>query len=159
MRGRSMLVVDDDELSRTTLKDYFADVGYDVTTAVDGEDALRQFSPGKFDCVISDLMMPNINGIELLKRIKLQDKNVFFLMVTGYPSIDNAVDAMKEGAYDYVTKPFHMEDIRLKVERMDNAKKTADSLKTFRNLFWGLIISVPVWLILGIVLGLVWKWK
>ena len=152
-----ILVVDDDESICLTLKDYFAGFGYDVVTASDGEDAIEKFSPGEFDCVISDLVMPKIDGISLLKKIKFLDKKVFFLMITGYPSIDNAIDAMKQGAYDYITKPFHMEDLRMKVERSLNAKKTEDSLKTFRNLFWSLIISVPIWFILGIVLGLVWK--
>lgn len=157
MRVRRILAVDDDEAIRLLLNKYLLHFGYDVVTAHDGEDALEKFSHGKFDCVISDLMMPKIDGLDLLKRIKLQDKKVFFLMITGYPSIESAVNAMKQGAYDYVTKPVIMEDLRMKVERMLNAKKTEDSLKTFRNLFWSLIISVPIWLILGIVLGLVWK--
>jgi len=157
MRVGRILVVDDDETIRTTLDEYFAMLGYDVVTASDGEDALNKFVPGEFDCIISDLIMPRIDGLELLKKVNLQEKKVMFLMMTGYPSVDNAVNAMKHGAYDYVTKPIVMEDLRMKVERMLNAKKTQDSLKTITNLFWSLIISVPIWLILGIVLGLVWK--
>ena len=157
MRAGRILVVDDTEMIRTTLSEYFAILGYDVVTASDGEDALNKFVPGEFDCIISDLMMPKVDGLELLEKVKLQDKKIMFLMMTGYPSIDNAVKAMKHGAYDYVTKPFAMEDLRMKVERMLNAKKTQDSLKTITNLFWSLIISVPIWLILGIVLGLIWK--
>jgi len=157
MSAGRILVVDDTEIIRTTLDDYFAILGYDVVTASDGEDALNKFVPGEFDCIISDLMMPKVDGLELLKKVKLQDKKVMFLMMTGYPSIDNAVNAMKHGAYDYVTKPIAMEDLRMKVERMLNAKKTQDSLTTITNLFWSLIISVPIWLILGIVLGHVWK--
>ena len=157
MRAGRILVVDDTEMIRTTLSEYFAILGYDVVTASDGEDALNKFVPGEFDCIISDLMMPKVDGLELLEKVKLQDKKIMFLMMTGYPSIDNAVNAMKHGAYDYVTKPFAMEDLRMKVERMLNAKKTQDSLKTITNLFWSLIISVPIWLILGIILGYVWK--
>ena len=150
-----ILVVDDDESIRLMLKDYFAGFGYDVVAAGDGEDALKKFSPGKFDCVISDLMMPKIDGISLLKKIKSLDKKIFFLMITGYPSIDNAIDAIKEGAYEYITKPFHMEDIRIKVERVLGAKKAAESLKRMTGLFWALIFSAPIWLILGIILGIV----
>jgi DNA-binding NtrC family response regulator len=157
MRAGRILVADDDDTIRTTLEDYFSLLGYDVVTAYDGEDALNKFVPGEFDCIISDLMMPRIDGLELLKKVKLQHKKVMFLMMTGYPSIDNAVNAMKHGAYDYVTKPIVMEDLRMKVDRMLNAKKTEDSLKTITNLFWSLIISIPVWLVLGIILGLVWK--
>jgi DNA-binding NtrC family response regulator len=157
MRVGRILVADDDDTIRTTLEDYFTLLGYDVVTAYDGEDALNKFVPGEFDCIISDLMMPRIDGLELLKKVKLQHKKVMFLMMTGYPSIDNAVNAMKHGAYDYVTKPIVMEDLRIKVDRMLNAKRTEDSLKTITNLFWSLIISIPVWLVLGIILGLVWK--
>lgn len=110
-----ILVVDDDEAIRSVLNDYLVALGYDVTMAIDGEDALKKFIPGVFDCVISDLMMPKITGLDLV-MIRTHDKKVFFVMITGYPSIDSAVNAIKEGAYDYLIKPFHMEDIRIKVE-------------------------------------------
>jgi two-component system response regulator PilR (NtrC family) len=122
-----ILVVDDEESIRSTLNDYFADFDYNVVTASDGEDALKKFVPAGFDCIISDLSMPNINGLELLKRIKKQDEKVLFIIITGYPSINSAISAMEEGAYDYITKPFHMEDIRLKVENALKNKKTKES--------------------------------
>jgi two-component system response regulator PilR (NtrC family) len=157
MKVGRILVVEDEESMRSLLNDYFVGCGYDVVTAIDGEDALKKFNPGVFDCIISDLFMPKIDGLEFLKKIKLQDDKVFFLMITGYPSIERAVDAIREGAYDYVTKPFHLDDVRIKVERILNAKRAAKSLKTLTGLFWGLIISIPIWLILGILLGIVWR--
>ena len=157
MSAGRILVVDDEESIRSTLEDYFVANGYDVVTAGDGEDAIEKFSPGEFDCVISDLMMPRINGLDLLKKIRPLDKDVLFLMITAYPGIDSAIDAMNQGAYDFITKPFHMEDLRMKVERILNAKKTEESLKTKKNLLWWLIISIPSCLILGIILGRVWK--
>jgi DNA-binding NtrC family response regulator len=96
------------------LDEYFTSIGYEVVTACNGEDALQKFAPGKFDCVISDLMMPSIDGMELLKRIRIQDSDVHFLMVTGFPEIDSAVKAMKEGA---------MEDIQMKVEKAIHVKR------------------------------------
>ncbi len=152
-----ILVVDDDESTRSLLNDYLVGFGHEVVTAGNGEEALRKFSPGEFDCIISDLFMPKVDGLELLKRIRMQDKFIQFLMITGYPTIDGAINAVKEGAYDYVTKPFHEEDIRVKVERALDARKTAGSLKTMTGLFWALILSIPIWLILGIILGIVWK--
>jgi DNA-binding NtrC family response regulator len=152
-----ILVVDDDETIRSLMNDYLVTLGYEVTTAVDGQDALKKFIPGLFDCVISDLMMPNITGLELLKEIRIQDPKVFVIMITGYPSIDNAVNAIKEGAYDYLVKPVHLEDIRIKVERALSTRKTEKSLKSMTGLLWGVIFSIPIWLILGIVLGFVWK--
>jgi DNA-binding NtrC family response regulator len=157
MKAGRILVVDDEEATRLTLNEYFTGIGYDVVTASDGGEALTIFTPGEFDCIISDLLMPAIDGIELLKKIRLQDNDVFFLMITGYPKIDSAVEAMKEGAYDYITKPFHMDDIRLRVERALHVKKTEASLKKIKGLFLSMIILLPVLIGLGIIFGILWK--
>lgn len=157
MSNGRILVVDDEQSTRSILDDYFTHLGYEVVTVSDGAEAIMKFSPGKFDCIVSDLLMPNMDGLALLKNIKHQDDKVPFLMITGYPSIDRAVDAMKEGAYDYVAKPFHMEDLRLKIERMLDTGRAKKSLKKMTGLSWALIISIPVWLILGIIMGVVWK--
>ena len=79
-------------------------------------------------------------------------------MMMGYPTIDSAVNALKEGACDYVTKSFHLvDDIHIKVDRVFEVKETVKTLKRTTGLFRGLIVSIPIWLILGIILGLVWK--
>jgi two-component system response regulator PilR (NtrC family) len=157
MKAGRILVVDDEESARSMLSDYFTGLGYEVVTASDGEDALKKFSPGAFDCVISDLFMPTIDGLELLKQIKEEDPDVFYLIITGFPGIDSAVSAMKEGAFDYITKPFHMEDIRMKVERALKAKKTEASLRRVKGLFLSFIILMPVLISLAIVFGIFWK--
>ncbi|NIT56236.1 MAG: response regulator, partial [Aliifodinibius sp.] len=104
--GRVM-VVDDEENIRDVLSNYLTSLGYDVATAIDGEDALKKFKRNSYDLIISDLLMPTIDGLELLKKVRDQDREVIFLMITGYPSIETAVEAIKKGAYDYITKPFH----------------------------------------------------
>lgn len=152
-----ILVVDDEESTRTTLHDYLTGIGYDVVTAADGKEALKKFDPGAFDCVISDLIMPEIDGIELLKRLRVEDGDVFFLMITGFPGLDSAVNAMKEGAYDYIVKPFHMDDMRLKVERALHVKKIEASLKRVKGLFLSCIVLIPVLVSLGIIFGIFWK--
>jgi DNA-binding NtrC family response regulator len=152
-----ILVVDDQEVIRITLSEYFTSVGYEVIEADDGADALRKFVPGTFDCVISDLSMPEIDGLELLKRIRLLDPDVVFFIITGFPGIDSAVSAMKEGAYDYLTKPFNLEEIQLKVERALNVRKTERSLKKVKSLILTLIILIPVLISLGIIFGIFWK--
>jgi two-component system response regulator PilR (NtrC family) len=157
MKAGRILVVDDDESIRSTLNDYFTNLGYVVVMAKDGDDALKKFTPGAFDCVISDLFMPTIDGLDLLKRISTDDKDVVFLIITGFPGIDSAINALKEGAYDYITKPFHMEDIRLKVERALRTKKTEEALKKVKGLFLSLIILMPVLVTLGIIFGILWK--
>lgn len=155
-KGR-ILVVDDDEMIRSIFKDYLEILNYDVVMAVDGEDALNKFVPGAFDGVISDMMMPKISGLDLLKKIRTQDKKVFVIMITGYPTIDNAVNAIKEGVYDYLVKPVRLEDIQIKVERAFATRKTEKSLKITTILLWAAVISIPIWLIAGIVLGVFWK--
>jgi two-component system response regulator PilR (NtrC family) len=150
--GRVM-VVDDEENIREVLSNYLESMNYEVDTAEDGQDALNKFSKGDFDLIISDLLMPNVDGLELLKRVRNIDKEVIFLMITGYPSIETAVDAIKKGAYDYITKPFHMEDVKLRIERAFEKRSLKERLKTVQGLAWALLFSIPLWLILGIILA------
>ncbi len=157
MNEGRILVVDDEESIRSVLSDYFTSIGYDVVTAADGEDALKKFIPEVFDIIICDLLMPKMGGLELLKQVRLRDHKVLFLVITGYPSIDSAVESMKAGADDYVTKPIRMDDVRIKVERALNIRRAEDSLRKVKGLLWGLIISIPIWLVLGVILGIIWK--
>lgn len=150
--GRVM-VVDDEENIREVLSNYLDSLGYEVVTASDGEDALRKFEVGGYDLIISDLLMPTIDGLELLKAVREKDRDVIFLMITGYPSIETAVDAIKQGAYDYITKPFHMEDVKIRIERSFEKKNLRDRLSTIQGFVWALLFSIPVWLILGIILA------
>jgi two-component system response regulator PilR (NtrC family) len=150
--GRIM-VVDDEENIREVLSNYLETLGYEVLTASDGADALTKFEVGAFDLIISDLLMPNIDGLELLRKVREKDRDVVFLMVTGYPSIETAVEAIKKGAYDYITKPFHMEDVKIRIERSFEKKNLRDRLSTIQGFVWALLFSIPVWLILGIILA------
>jgi DNA-binding NtrC family response regulator len=150
--GRVM-VVDDEENIRDVLSSYLTTLGYDVVTAQDGEDALKKFGRRGFDLIISDLLMPTIDGLELLKKVREEDKDVIFLMITGYPSIETAVEAIKKGAYDYITKPFHMEDVKIRIERAFEKKNLKERLSTIQGFAWALLFSIPIWLILGIILA------
>lgn len=150
--GRIM-VVDDEENIREVLLNYLETLGYEVLTASDGADALTKFEVGAFDLIISDLLMPNIDGLELLRKVREKDRDVVFLMITGYPSIETAVEAIKKGAYDYITKPFHMEDVKIRIERSFEKKNLRDRLSTIQGFVWALLFSIPVWLILGIILA------
>ena len=150
--GRVM-VVDDEENIREVLSNYLNSLGYEVETANDGQDALEKFEVGGYDLIISDLLMPTIDGLELLKKIRDKDREVIFLMITGYPSIETAVEAIKKGAYDYITKPFHMEDVKLRIERAFEKKNLRQRLSTIKGFVWALLFSIPLWLILGIILA------
>jgi two-component system response regulator PilR (NtrC family) len=149
----NVMVVDDEENIREVLSSYLKSLGYSVVSAVDGEDALSKFKRGNFDLIVSDLLMPTVDGLELLKKIREQDRNVIFLMITGYPSIETAVEAIKKGAYDYITKPFHMEDVKIRIERAFEKKNLKERLSTVQGFAWALLFSIPLWLILGIILA------
>jgi len=159
MNRENIMVVDDDASVRSMLSEYLSSVGYDVTVAIDGEDALKKFIPKSFDCIITDLFMPKMNGLELLKKIRSADNDVLFLMITGYPGIDSAVKAMNEGAYDYITKPFHMDDMLLKVERALHNRKMEKSLRKMKLLLVSLTILTPLLIGLGVLLGSLWNGK
>jgi len=94
-----------------------------------------------------------MDGIELLKKVRQSGNKVIFIMITAHPTIETAVEAIKKGAYDYLTKPFHIEEVRLKINRALEKKGLATSLKTANGIIWALIISIPIWLVLGIILA------
>ncbi len=157
MEKKRILIVDDDETIRKFLVDFFDDLGYDVVTADCGEDAVAKYTPQVFDLVLSDLVMPDLSGIEVLKKLKSKDDKILFFIITGYPTLETAVEAIKKGACDYIVKPFNLEDLKMKVERALLTRDLQSSLKKVSGILWAVIISVPIWIILGIVLGFVWK--
>jgi DNA-binding NtrC family response regulator len=121
-----ILVVDDEKIKRITLADDLAAQGHDVAMASDGEEAFEKLTQGRFDVLVTDLKMPKLDGLELLKRIKhgpLADMEV--IMMTAYGSIPVAVEAVKLGAFDFLTKPFRNEDIFPLLARIEREKKAA----------------------------------
>ena len=153
MDKKKVLVVDDEQDVRETLETVLRKLDYNPMVASGGEEALDIIRNQKVDVVLSDLYMPGMNGIELLKRVKAAKKNIVFLMITAHPTIETAVDAIKKGAYDYLTKPFHIEEVRIKISRAMEKQGLTYSLKWANGMIWALIISIPIWLVLGIILA------
>ncbi len=112
MKSR-VLVVDDEESIREFLEIMLRKEGYEVTCAEDGKAALEVLKKKSIDLVISDLQMPNMTGIELLKQVKEQSPQMLFMMITAFGTAETAVEAMKIGAYDYITKPFKIDEVRI----------------------------------------------
>ena len=108
-----ILIVDDEESMRDFLSIMLHREGYQVDTAVDGAQAVVHLREHNYDLVISDIKMPRMSGLELLAHIKERTPETVVLMVTAFSTTDEAVEAMKQGAYDYITKPFRNEEIRL----------------------------------------------
>ena len=111
-----VLIVDDEESMRDFLSIMLHREGYQVDTATDGAQAVVHLRDHSYDLVISDIKMPRMTGLELLAHIKDRTPETVVLMVTAFSSTDEAVEAMKQGAYDYITKPFKNEEIRLIVK-------------------------------------------
>ena len=152
-----ILVVDDDKELADNLVEYLSKLGYQAAPAYGGREALTMFEQGDFQLVITDLKMPEMDGMELLEAVKALDRRVVAMVITGYGTIESAVEAMKKGAYDYIPKPFKMEELEVIVSRALERHTLLRQLGVFRGLTLALIISVPFWLILGIILALVWK--
>ena len=112
-----MLVVDDDAGSSGLLREIFVQEGYDVSQAGSGAEALKLASERPFDVVLSDVQMPDIDGIEVLRRLKHVAPNAIVILVTAYGTIEAAIRALSEGAFDYVRKPFKLDEVRLCVAR------------------------------------------
>jgi len=110
-----ILVVDDEESIREFLEIMLKKEGYVVTCAEDGQQAKDMLEKKTFDLVISDLQMPNVTGIELLQHVKDNYPGLLFMMITAFGTTETAVEAMKMGAYDYVTKPFKLDEVRINI--------------------------------------------
>ncbi|MEI6306605.1 MAG: response regulator, partial [Deltaproteobacteria bacterium] len=107
-----ILIVDDELSMREFLSILLEREGYRVTAAANADAALAQLDLNLFDLVISDVKMPGLNGIELLRRIKTNAPDTSVLMITAFSEAEQAVEAMKLGAYDYIAKPFKIEEVK-----------------------------------------------
>ncbi|MDD5236384.1 MAG: diguanylate cyclase, partial [Candidatus Omnitrophica bacterium] len=113
----NILVVDDEEVMRNLLRDVLSDTGYKVETVANGEEAINKIGKDKFPIVISDLKMPGMSGLEMLRKVKATNSNTCVIMITAYPSVESVTEAMREGAYDYIIKPFNIEEMNLVLRR------------------------------------------
>jgi len=107
----NLLIVDDELIVRDSLSKWFQEEGYNVTVAESAQDALQKMAQRKFDLALVDIKMPGTDGVELQRRIHEIDPEILVIMMTGYASVETAVAALKNGAYDYVSKPFDPEEM------------------------------------------------
>jgi len=151
MEQINVLVVDDEQDVLHTLEAMLNELNFNPLIAQNGDKAMDIIEKNNIDVVLSDIYMPEADGFELLKNVRAFDKEIVFLMITGKPTIETAVQSIREGAYDYITKPFDMEDLRIKINRCIEKKRLSHNLKWSRGVIWALIISIPIWLLLGII--------
>ena len=118
-----IMVIDDEPLMRVTIQDALIAEGYEVVTAETGKRGLDLFGDNQTDILITDLKLPDMDGIKILKEVKTRNPEAHVIVITAYGSIDSAVTAMKEGASDYLTKPFSMDELLLIVKRLVRIKQ------------------------------------
>ena len=113
-----VLIAEDEEITRNHLADVLRDEGFDVVSTGNGLDALNEIRSSDFDILIADIKMPRMDGLELLSQVKEVSPETEVLIVTGFGSINSAVDAIKKGAFDYLPKPFDLDELILKVRKV-----------------------------------------
>ena len=132
-RRARILVVDDEESIRDLLRLVLTGEGYSVVTANDGEEAIEHLEAQRFDLVITDLVMPTVNGVEVLRAAKRIDPNYPVIVITGYPSVETVTELVRLGAGDYLTKPFNVDVVivtvakLLEMGRVNGEPKSGDS--------------------------------
>ena len=128
-----VLIVDDEEYIRLSLSELLSYIGFEVATAANGEDALKKLTENRFDIAFMDIKIPGMNGVELLGRVRKAYPDVSVIMMTGYATVENAVEAVKLGAYDFLRKPYDIEEIKVSINRLLEKKKLEEECKLWEE--------------------------
>ncbi len=145
-------LVDDEESVRDVMQKLIEGLGHCVRTFAEAPALLKEYRPGAVDVVISDLRMPGMDGLALTQALMERDPEACVIILTGYPSVDTAVEAMQLGALDFLSKPCNVGELRVRVDRVLDIRAWQTRLRKNRLLTLSLILSVPLWIILGGVL-------
>jgi two-component system response regulator AtoC len=129
----NILIVDDDEVMCHTLSDVLKKMSYEVTSVQTAEAALHPLREGIFDLILLDIILPDMNGLDVLKRIREIDSDPFVIMMTAYADVQTAVTAMKAGAYDYINKPFEIDELRLTIKKALETKELKGEVLRLRS--------------------------
>lgn len=133
MFNPNILLIEDDEILRITVSDSLKKMGWPVTAAEDGQEGLNLIKNNNFDIVISDIRLPKINGIDVLKDIKNYYPNAEVIMITAFGNIEDAVGIIKFGAYDYITKPFHTDDLIFRIKKIIDYQTLKNDYTALKN--------------------------
>ncbi len=134
MSNSRILVIDDEKRMCDSIKVLLSNIGYEVDTAENGRTGIEKLKAQQYGLVITDLMMPELDGFAVMKYIKENCQNTLVIVITGYASVESAVRAIRSGAYDYILKPFDFEIIKISVERAWDKLKLEKELEKTRKL-------------------------
>jgi len=132
-KNTSILIVDDEAAVREALREWFRKDGFQADAAADGIEALKMLAARKWDIFLLDIKMPNIDGMELQRRIMEVEPNALVIMITAYASVETAVEALKQGAFDYLTKPIDPDDLSRIVRKAVEHQKLKRENVQLRN--------------------------
>ena len=132
-RKISILIVDDEESVRDSLYNWFIEDGYDVDCAENAKQALSILETKKMDIILADIKMPGMDGLEMHRRIRSLNKDSIVIIMTAFASVTTAVQALKDGAYDYITKPFDPDDLSHLIRNASSQISLTDENKALRN--------------------------
>ncbi|MBI5967958.1 MAG: sigma-54-dependent Fis family transcriptional regulator [Deltaproteobacteria bacterium] len=138
-----ILVVDDELSMRQFLEILLKKEGHEVTCAVEGQEGLSRFQANSYDLLISDIKMPKMDGLELLRKVKEHQPDAVMIMITAYASPEDAIAAMKAGAYDYLTKPFKLREIKAVIRHALAKVATRESQEAPAGIFYDLVGHSP----------------
>ncbi|MBZ0177941.1 MAG: sigma-54 dependent transcriptional regulator [Melioribacteraceae bacterium] len=129
----NILVADDERAIRESLKLILEEEKYKCDLAADGQEALNMIKENNYDIVISDIKMPNIDGMQLLESTSEISPNTFFIIMTAYASVQTAIEALRKGAYDYLIKPVEFDDLLIRIKRLIDYKKLSTENRALRQ--------------------------
>ncbi|HMC82597.1 MAG TPA: sigma-54 dependent transcriptional regulator [Candidatus Polarisedimenticolia bacterium] len=130
---KRLFIVEDEKILRENLAELFVQKGYAVELAPQGRGALARIEEERFDLVIADVRLPKASGLEVLRLARMKDEGALVLVMTAYGSVDSAVEAMRWGAYDYIQKPFELEELEMKVMRAFERQRESRVLEALKT--------------------------
>ena len=134
MKKENILLIDDDDSLRKVIAHHLTSDGYRVISASGGKEGIELFKRGEFDLVITDLKMPDMDGMEVLREIKLLRDDVVVIMITAYGTIEKAVEALKAGAFDYITKPLNRDELKITIGKALQVKRLEEEGRITRTM-------------------------
>jgi len=149
----NLLIVDDEPEFLEQLPEIVRRWGHQAFTAGNGFEALKVFQGPQIDLIVSDIRMPEMDGLQLLQKIQDIDKKCPVLFLTGFPSDESAIEAMHSGADDYLVKPVNYDELKIRIEKSLERKARMSTIPFLKGMNWALLISIPFWLILGIIIA------
>jgi len=136
MKSSTILIIDDEPAIRNGARLSLSEAGWAADTSTTGTDGLNQAIAGAYDVILLDIKLPDINGMEILKTLRIKQPDAYVIMMTGFATVQNAVEALKLGAYDYIAKPFSSDELILAVKKaLENKHLKEDNLSLRKQLY------------------------